>query len=182
MHATDGIMRTWLDRQVAKVGDWVAWIILASMAISVFEVFSRYLFNSPTSWVHETVVFLVSIAFCIGGPVALARDKHIRVRMIYDMLPPEKRNYLDIVNTLIALLFCVGFTYASYLMMLKSVFNPAGDIYLARSGTYWNPPFPAYVKMIIFGTLCVMTLQSIMHLIYFLRGGDARFLNKEESK
>nr|WP_306455041.1 TRAP transporter small permease [Pseudovibrio flavus] len=181
-HAMDGIQRTWLDRQICKVGSVIAWIIFIAMAISVVEVFSRYFFNSPTSWVHETVVFLVAISFAIGGPVALARDKHIRVRMIYDALPISKRRYLDILNCLITLLFCFGFAYAAAVMVDTATHNPFGEVQLERSGTSWNPPFPAYIKIVIFISLATMTVQTVLHLIYFLRGGDERFLNAEEGK
>ncbi len=180
-HATDGIQRTWLDRQICRASSLIAWIIFIAMAISVIEVFSRYLFNSPTSWVHETVVFLVSVAFSIGGPVAMARDKHIRVRMIYDALPASRRNYLDILNSLITLIFCAGFAYAAYLMVMTATHNPFGEIQLERSGTSWNPAFPAYTKIVILVGLLTMTAQTVLHLIYFLRGGDARFMKNEES-
>lgn len=177
----DGIQRTWLDAQICKAGNLIAWIVFVAMGISVFEVFSRYLFNSPTSWVHESVVFLVAITFCLGGPVAMARDKHIRVRMIYDALPISKRKYLDILNSLITLVFSGGFTYAAFMMVWTATHNPFGEFQLERSGTSWNPAFPAYIKIVILIGLATMTLQTILHLIYFLRGGDERFMNVQEN-
>ena len=68
-------IRTPLDRWVRRGGRYAAWLVFIAMAISVFEVIMRYGFDSPTSWVHESVVMLVALTFAIGGPVAMASNR-----------------------------------------------------------------------------------------------------------
>lgn len=166
---SDAIFRTGLDRAVNAAGKAISWIVFVAAAISVYEVIMRYVFNSPTSWVHETVVFLIACIFAIGGPVALARDKHIRVRLIYDAVSPGTRRYLDILNGFITLAFTVLITYAAYVMFWRASHNPLGEWSLERSGTSWNPPFPAMVKGVILLSVAIMTLQSILHIIHSIR-------------
>ena len=43
--------RNALDRLIARGGRAVSWLVLVAMGISVVEVFMRYGFNNPTSWV-----------------------------------------------------------------------------------------------------------------------------------
>lgn len=166
----EGQIRTAIDAIIVEIGKVVAWLVLVGAGISVYEVIMRYAFDSPTSWVHETTVFLIAILFSIGGPIAMARDKHIRVRLIYDAVSPQTRRWLDVVNSIITFLFLTGMTYAAWVMFFKATHAPTGVFQLERSGTSWNPAFPAYIKGAILLSVGVMLLQTIAHLIKALRG------------
>lgn len=166
---TDGEIRTPLDAAINWCGRGVAWLVFIAMVISVLEVISRYVFDSPTSWVHETVVFMIAILFALGGPVAMAKDKHIRVRIIYDTISPRARRWCDLFNSIITLFFAAGMSYAAYVMFWRASHNPLGEWSLERSGTSWNPPFPALTKGIILIALAIMTLQTLLHLYKSIR-------------
>ncbi|WP_119459506.1 TRAP transporter small permease [Rhodospirillaceae bacterium SYSU D60014] len=165
----EGHLRTGFDRAIDKAGVVLAWLVFAAALISVYEVVMRYAFDNPTSWVHETTVFLIALIFAIGGPVALARDKHIRVRLLYDAASPRVRRALDIFNALATLLFLAGLTYAGLVMSEKAFFSPTGAFQLERSGTSWNPVFPALIKGVILLAAIIMVIQTILHLVGALR-------------
>jgi len=148
--------------------------VLLATAISVYEVFMRYALNSPTSWVHETTVLLIAIIFALGGPIALARDKHIRVRILYDLAGPRLRFALDLFIQALTLVFTVGITYAAWVMFYTASHNPLGQIQFERSGTSWNPPIPAIIKFVILFSVAIMLLQTVMHIIHTLRRGPVR--------
>lgn len=166
--------RNGLDRLVSRGARGAAWMILLAMAISVVEVFLRYGFNSPTSWVHESVVFLIAVSFALGGPAALARNSHIRVKVLYDNVGPRLRGWMDRFNDLVTLGFCLAMSYAAFHMFWRASHNPLGEWRLERSGTSWNPPFPAMVKGVILFALALMTLQALLHLIQSLRARPGR--------
>lgn len=167
------ILRTPLDRLINSVGSAIAWLALIAMAISVWEVVMRYAFDSPTSWVHETVIFLIACIFALGGPFALARDKHIRIRIVYDMASPRLRRIFDIFNSVVTLLFTAGMSYAAYVMFWRASHNPTGDWQLERSGTSWNPPFPALTKGVILLAVAIMMVQAVFHIVHTLRASEA---------
>lgn len=162
-------IRTGLDRAVAGSTKYLAWAIFLALGITIVEVFARYVFNSPTYWAHESTTFLIAAVFLIGGPIALARDKHIRVRMFYDAASPAKRRILDIVNSLIALVFFGGLAYAGWIMVSKSWFAPTGNLRLEGTGTSWNPPTPALLKMLVLLCVVTMFIQTLLHLIAAVR-------------
>jgi TRAP-type C4-dicarboxylate transport system permease small subunit len=166
-------IRTGLDRVIAGSAKLFSWAIFLAFAISVYEVIARYVFDSPTYWAHESTTFLIAAIFLVGGPIALARDKHIRVRMIYDNVSPGLRRWLDIVNSVIAMIFFAGLGYAGYTMAWKATHRPNGEIHFEGTGTAWNPPTPALLKIIILVCVCLMFVQTLMHLIKAIRGGDA---------
>ncbi|PRY72659.1 TRAP transporter small permease subunit [Halomonas ventosae] len=176
-----GPERTALDRLVARGARGAAWLVLIAMGISVVEVFLRYGFNDPTSWVHESVVFLVAVTFALGGPAALARNSHIRVKVLYDSAGPRLRCWMDRFNDLVTLGFCLAMSYAAFHMFWRASHNPLGEWQLERSGTSWNPPFPALVKGMILFALALMTLQAALHLVQSIRArpADHEPANKE---
>ena len=161
--------RTGLDRHVASSSKFFAWAIFVAFVITVIEVISRYVFDTPTYWAHETTTFLIAAIFLLGGPIALARDKHIRVRMIYDAVSPRRRRMLDIINSCIALVFFAGLSFASWTMVGKSWFTPTGELRLEGTGTSWNPPTPALLKMLVMICVVVMFVQTLLHLIAAIR-------------
>lgn len=165
----DAEIRTGLDRVIAGSTKILAWAIFVAFAISVIEVVARYVFNSPTFWVHESTTFLIAATFLIGGPIALARDKHIRVRMFYDGVTRTRRRLLDIFNSLLALLFFAGLSFAGWIMVSKSWFSPTGELRLEGTGTSWNPPTPALLKMLVLICVVVMFVQTLLHLIEAIR-------------
>jgi TRAP-type C4-dicarboxylate transport system permease small subunit len=165
-----GHVRTRLDAVVDRYSRAVAWLVLIAMVISVLEVISRYVFDSPTSWVHEMVIFLIAVLFALGGAGAMARDRHIRVRIIYDAVSPKWRRWLDVLNGVLTVGFTLGMSYAAYTMFYRSVADPLGGWTLERSGTSWNPPFPSMTKGIILVALAIMAMQSVLHLVQALRG------------
>jgi TRAP-type mannitol/chloroaromatic compound transport system permease small subunit len=164
-HVSEGEITNRLDAAVEWVGKGFSWLVFISMLISVAEVISRYVFDSPTSWVHETTVFLIAVMFSLGGPVALARNKHIRVRILYDTVGPKFRNWLNVLNEIIALGFCAGMSFAAFTLFWRSSHDPFGAWTVERSGTSWNPPFPTLTKGVITFALIVMTVQTIIHLV-----------------
>lgn len=166
----DARVRTGLDAAVARSTKYFSWVIFLAFLISVYEVISRYVFDAPTFWAHESTTFLIALIFLVGGPIALARDKHIRVRMIYDAVSPRGRRVLDIVNSIIALMFFVGMSYAAWTMMWKGTHTPTGDFRLEGTGTAWNPPTPALLKIVILICVVLMGVQTVMHLIQAVRG------------
>ncbi len=165
----DAEIRTGLDRRISGSTRFLAWAIFAAFGITVVEVVSRYVFNSPTYWAHETTTFLIAAIFLVGGPIALARDKHIRVRIFYDAVKPPGRRIFDIVNSLIALVFFAGLAFASWIMVSKSWFAPTGEIRLEGTGTSWNPPTPALLKMLVLICVVIMLIQTLLHLIAAIR-------------
>jgi TRAP-type C4-dicarboxylate transport system permease small subunit len=166
---SDAEIRSGFDRAIAGSTKFFAWAIFVAFAITVLEVVARYVFNRPTFWAHESTTFLIAAIFLIGGPIALARDKHIRVRMFYDSVSPKRKRLLDIVNSLIGLVFFAGLSVASWTMVSKSWFNPSGALHLEGTGTSWNPPTPALLKMLVLICVVTMFVQTLLHLFAAIR-------------
>lgn len=152
----------WLGRAVDRLGLIFALGLLAAMLILIQEVLLRYVFNAPTIWAHETTVFLCGAAFIFGGLYCTARDRHIRVVVLYDMVSPPVRRWFDVVISLICAL-CTGFfTWAAWGMVTKAIFTPGGAVRLESSGSAWDPVYPALIKILLLVVMAVTTVQFLI--------------------
>ena len=86
-----------LGRVIDRLAIIPALGLVVAMLILIQEVVLRYVFGRPTNWAHETTVFLCAISFVYGGLLCTARDRHIRVVLVYDLLPPAARRVADIL-------------------------------------------------------------------------------------
>jgi C4-dicarboxylate transporter DctQ subunit len=160
----------WLGRVIDRLGLVFALGILASMLILMNEVILRYVFNAPTIWAHETTIFLCGMAFIYGGLYCTARNKHIRVVLIYDVIPARLRRILDIVISIVCAAASAMFAYAAWTMVLRAAFRPDGSFRLERSGSAWDPVYPGAIKIFLLVVLTVMAVQFIILAYNYARG------------
>lgn len=161
-----GRLGYWIDR----AGIIFAAGIVLSMLILIQEVVLRYVFNAPTIWAHETTIFLTGMAFVFGGLYCAARDRHIRVVLIYDVLPAGLRRGFDIVISLINAAAAAMFAWASWLMVERAAFTPDGSFRLERSGSAWDPVFPGLSKIFLFLVLSIMAIQFLVLAWNYAKG------------
>jgi TRAP-type C4-dicarboxylate transport system permease small subunit len=164
--AEAGILGRWID----KGGLPFAVGIVIAMLILINEVVLRYVFNAPTIWAHETTIFLCGAAFLYGGLYCTARDRHIRVVLIYDALSPRLRRGFDIGISLVCMVASGFFAWASWLMVEKAAFRPDGSFRLERSGSAWDPVFPGLIKVFLLIVMTVMAIQFLVLAINYARG------------
>lgn len=151
-----------LGRIVDRTGLMFAIGLLLSMLILIQEVVLRYAFNAPTIWAHETTIFLCGSAFVFGGLYCTAKDKHIRVVLLYDFVSPTVRRMLDVAISLICAVCTAFFTWASWLMVARSAFTPGGSFRLETSGSAWDPIYPGLVKVLLLVVMAVLTVQFLI--------------------
>ena len=73
------------------------WAGLILSLVVLYEVFSRYCFNSPTVWAYDTALMLYSMLFLLGGGYVLWEHKHVRVDVLYDQYSPRGQALADII-------------------------------------------------------------------------------------
>lgn len=160
----------WLGRWVDRLGIVPAVGIVLAMAILIQEVVLRYVFHSPTKWAHETTVFLCGIAFIYGGLYCAARDRHIRVVLLYDYVPAGVRRALDIVISLICASAAGAFAVAAWAMVKRAIFRPDGSFHIETSGSAWDPAYPGLIKVFLMVVMAVMAVQFLIMAVNYAKG------------
>lgn len=160
-----GLLGRWIDRG----GLIFATGLVLAMAILIQEVILRYVFNAPTIWAHETTIFLCGVAFVYGGLYCTARDRHIRVVLIYDALSPRWRRRFDVAISVISGAASAMFAWAAWTMVERAIFMPDGSFRLERSGSAWDPVFPGLSKLFLFLVLALMAVQFAVLAVNYLK-------------
>ncbi|MEH6631552.1 MAG: TRAP transporter small permease [Halopseudomonas aestusnigri] len=159
-----------LGRIINTIGSVFAFCFVASMAALIYEIVLRHLFDAPTLWAHETTTFLCATGFIFGGLFSASRNKHIRVVIFYDYVSPKVKRCLDIGIYITCAISTGFFSYAAWLVVKRAIFTPGGELRFETSGSAWNPPTPALLKMFLLAVLVVMTIQFIVFAISHIRG------------
>lgn len=138
----------------------IAMILVAFIVIVMFyEVVSRYLFSAPTLWANELSLWIAAFVFLMAGQYAMQQRSHIRIYVIYDVMPRWMQKTSDIVS----LLVIVGFAFA----LVWGGWNDAETRLLRMEtfGTAWDPPIPGVVKPAILVLIVLVAVQAISNLI-----------------
>ncbi|QYU67718.1 TRAP transporter small permease [Leptolyngbya sp. 15MV] len=112
-----------MERLSLGIGRIAAWVFLAAMAVTVYEVTARYLFGAPTRWAHETTTTLCAIGFALGGAYAFARDEHIRITALADRFRPMVRRALEVLGLLLGAIYLAGLGYAAWNQAAESIWR-----------------------------------------------------------
>lgn len=100
---------TLISAMLNKVG---AYLVLPAMtAMMTLDVFLRYVFNAPLSWGLEASQHLLLILFALGMLEAFRSGAHIRMALVYRLLPGAGKR---LVTFCYAVLACGVFTALAY--------------------------------------------------------------------
>jgi TRAP-type C4-dicarboxylate transport system permease small subunit len=87
------------ETSVSTLGpaDWLLALgFTAILAITVLQVFCRYVLNNSLSWAEELVTYLFVWLVFIGVAVNVRDRSHIRVDILTRLLPPGVRKILEV--------------------------------------------------------------------------------------
>ena len=149
-----------IDRLSGSVGVIAAWIVLPLIIATVYEVFSRYLFNAPTIWAYEIGYMLTGANFLLGSAFALREKAHIRIDVFYMHLSPRTRAIIDSVGYIVLFLplgFWLSYRLAVYAFDAYTSGQLSGE-------SAWNPIIWPFRAVFCTGFI-VLSIQAVAELI-----------------
>lgn len=157
-----------MRRLSLRIGDAAAWLFLAAVAITLWEVASRYLLNAPTSWAHALATALCGVAFALGGAHALARDEHVRIGVFYDRFRPRARRAARLLGFALGLFYLGGLGLGFWDQAVEAIWRFDWNGHWSPELTPGPPnwPLPALLR----GAL---VLGTVLFLVLLLRLGWA---------
>lgn len=91
----------WLN---AKIGAVCNSLVLLAVLVSAGNAMSRYAFSlSNNSWL-EVQWYMFAIMVMFGASYTLQRNEHVRVEILYLLLPERAQLWLDLIGTLVFLI------------------------------------------------------------------------------
>ena len=119
LHFVDSLS-TWM-------GKAFGWTILMLTFATCYEVFVRYILNSPTTWAFDVSVQMYGALFMMAGAYTLSRNGHVRGDVIHRLLPIRVQAGIDLTLYIIFLLpgtfalIYYGFIFAQESWFYKEV-------------------------------------------------------------
>ena len=93
------------------------------MFVYYYEVLARYVFNSPTNWVHESMFLMYGMQYMISGAYAYREDQHVRVDVVYSHLSVRGKAIADIVSSVFFFIFTITMLVTGWKFALDAVKN-----------------------------------------------------------
>ena len=94
---------TLLDRFAEATGRIIAWLTLGMVLITFTVVIMRYLFQTGSLALQESVTYLHASVFMLGTAYTLKHDAHVRVDIAYQKFTARTRAWIDLLGTLLLL-------------------------------------------------------------------------------
>ncbi|MAU97914.1 MAG: C4-dicarboxylate ABC transporter permease [Fulvimarina sp.] len=136
----------------------VAQLYILVAAVTIGEVLLRYIFNAPTSWAFEIVTVTSATAWMLSAGYITMRHRHISITLIFDMVPPKARWWLELWALVIGVL-------ALYLLFSDSLQRAMHSVeVLERSGTRFNSPLPMVLRSVLAAGAGLYLLQLLRNL------------------
>ncbi len=146
--------------------DWTALLLLPVILIismtlvMLYEVFLRYVVEAPTLWANELTLWIAGFVFLVSGLYAMQQRCHIRIFILYDILPRPLRKACDVISVVLLCAFAFFLVFGSYNQVFGIKFHR-----WEMFGTAFDPPIPATIQPAIIIVICLVALQAVMNLI-----------------
>jgi C4-dicarboxylate transporter DctQ subunit len=167
---------SWFSEILAEIA------LMGLLLLVSHEVFVRYVLDRPTIFsVEISEYLLVFISFMSIGWV-LREDRHVRMLALVNLLPKKAQLLLDIVTSMLAIVFCGVLTWKGGQTAIMAY---VGDYH---SSSLVNFPLWIAYSFIPFGA-CVLGLQFMVRIgqrVKTLLWGDAEkemtYVNESENE
>ena len=161
-------LRSPFDRLSLFLGRVTMLLIAILVAVMFFEVVMRYVLERPTLWANELSLWMAGFVFLLAGLYSMQQRNHIRIYLLYDVLPRPLQRACDVVSTALIVVFAAALIWGGY--------GEAHDKFLRWEtfGTAFDPPIPATVKPMVLLTVLLVAAQAVANLIAdWSRGPEA---------
>ena len=146
-----------IDRLSYFCGEFVSyWAVIAVFAY-YFEVVARYVFNSPTIWVHEGMFLMFGMQYLIAGAYAALTDAHVKVDVFYAEWSPLRKAVVDLFTSIFF------FIFAGTLLVTGWIFAMDATVVNEVSFSEWTIAYWPFKWAIVVGAV-LLILQGIAKL------------------
>jgi len=161
-----------IEKLSGSFGLLAAWVVAPLILATVYEVFSRYLFNAPTIWAFELAYMAMGTNFLLGAAFTLRERGHIRIDLIYERLSARGRALIDLVGY-VFLFLPVAFWLSWGLWKYAYSAILSGE---TSGQSAWNPVIWPF-RLVFFMGFILLALQALAETIkafQTLRGGGSK--------
>lgn len=159
-----------VDKISTLVGHAFSWLIVALTFMISWEVFSRYVLDTPHAWAFDAMIIQYGTLFMMAGAYTLSKAGHVRGDVLYGFFEPRTQATIDLILYIIFFMPGVfAMTYAGYYFAAESwAINEHSNI------TADGPPLYHFktVLPLAGGFLLLQGIVEIARCIICIRQGE----------
>ncbi|MGR3501348.1 TRAP transporter small permease subunit [Pseudaestuariivita sp.] len=148
-----------IDRVSVFMGRITMMLVVLLTSVMLYEVVLRYVFERPTLWANELSLWLAGFVFMTAGLYAMQQRSHIRIVLLYDVVPRWCQHIFDVISTTLIVLFAFFLVYGGYGEAFDKFYR------WETFGTVFDPPIPATLKPLVLIIVSMVALQAVINLI-----------------
>ncbi|MFK8082260.1 MAG: TRAP transporter small permease subunit [Granulosicoccus sp.] len=149
-----------IDRFALFIGRITMILIISMTIIMLYEVFLRYALEAPTLWANELTLWIAGFVFLLSGMYAMQQRCHIRIFLLYDVVPRWMQHFFDILSVAFIWVFTVLLVFGSYKQVFVKKFY-----HWEMFGTAFDPPIPATLQPMILIMVTMIAIQATINLV-----------------
>lgn len=93
-----------VDKINEVIGRAASWLTLGVVLVCFSVVVLRYVFSIGFVWLQDTYVWLHAAAFSLASGYAFARDRHVRVDVLYARMGERGRAWVNLLGVIFLLI------------------------------------------------------------------------------
>ena len=148
-----------LDRFSVFLGRVSMILVVVLVSVMLYEVLVRYVFERPTLWANELSLWIAGFIFLLAGLYAMQQRSHIRIFILYDILPRNLQRACDAFSTFLIFVFAFGVIWGGYKEASSTFYR------WETLGTAFDPPIPATLTPAILIVISFVAIQALSNLI-----------------
>ena len=162
-----------IDASSDLIGRSAAWLTVGMVLLMALIVALRYLFQTGSIAMQESVIYVNALIFTLGAAYTLKEQGHVRVDIFYNRLGVKHKALVDLLGGLVFLLPFAGFIiweswdYVSVSWRIKE-----------SSAELSGLPYVYLLKATIISLALLLIIQGISEIlkaIVSIRQGDSQF-------
>lgn len=162
MKILDWIGLSSLERIEARLALLGGFFLFFMMLLITSDILLRTIFNSPIQLAFELVEVLMVFLIFLSFPNAQRQGGFVRIELLTDLFPKEKRRPFEYINYIISIIFFIIFCWRSSIILW--------DSYMIQETTRGLVPllvYPARAAIFVGGAL--MLIELVVELVNYSR-------------
>ena len=149
-----------IDKIALFFGRITMLLIISMTCVMLYEVFLRYALEKPTLWANELTLWIAGFIFLLSGVYAMQQRCHIRIFLLYDVVPRWMQHLFDVIWVFLLAVFAFFLVFGSYKQVFVTKFYK-----WEMWGTAFDPPIPATIQPMVLIVVVLIAIQAVINLI-----------------
>ena len=111
----------WVDKINGYVGEYVSFWSIIAVFVYYYEVLTRYLFNSPTNWAHESMFLMFGMQYMLAAGFTHRENAHVHVDVLYHYFPLRMKALVNVLTSIFFFIFCIVLFWTGWVFAADSI-------------------------------------------------------------